>query len=40
MKAKINEIETKKIKSRFSEKINKIKKPLANLTKMGRKRPK
>jgi hypothetical protein len=45
--AEINKIETKKIiqrinetKSWFFEKINKIDKLLANLTKRGRKRPK
>jgi hypothetical protein len=43
--AKINEIETKKIqrinktKSWFFEKINKIDRPLRNLTKMERKHP-
>jgi hypothetical protein len=43
IKAEINEIETKKIiqrnnktKSWFFEKMNKIDKPLENLTKMGR----
>jgi hypothetical protein len=40
IKAEINEIETKyrvnKIKSQLLEKINKIDKPLANLTKMRR----
>jgi hypothetical protein len=46
IKAEINEIEIKKIqkinktKSWFFGKINKIDKPLANLSKMRRKRPK
>jgi hypothetical protein len=47
IRAEINEIETKKTiqrinetKSWFFEKINKINKPLTNLTKMGGKSPK
>jgi hypothetical protein len=47
IRAEINEIETKKIiqrinemKSLFFEKINKINRPLANLTKMRQKKPK
>jgi hypothetical protein len=47
MRAKINEIETKKTIQRinetkhwFFEKINKIDRPLANLTKMRREKPK
>jgi pantothenate kinase len=46
LRAEINEIEMKKIerinetKSWFFEKINKIDRPLANLTKMRRNKPK